>query len=74
MATVLIAPADQDTVERVRQAANTFAGEVGVSAWNGFAVARFCAKDAAALRARRDEGAGADRCEGAAATVAELMG
>jgi urease accessory protein len=50
VATVLIAPADQDTAERVRQAAGTFAGEVGVSAWNGFAVARFCAKDAAALR------------------------
>ena len=50
VATVLIAPADQHTAERVGQAANTFAGEVGVSAWNGFAVARFCAKDAAALR------------------------
>jgi urease accessory protein len=50
VATVLIAPADQDTAERVRQAASSFAGEVGVSAWNGFAVARFCAKDAAALR------------------------
>jgi urease accessory protein len=51
VATVLVAPADQDTAERVRAAAGTFAGEAGVSAWNGFAVARFCAKDAAALRA-----------------------
>jgi urease accessory protein len=50
VATVLIAPADQDTAERIRAAASTFAGEVGVSAWNGFAVARFCAKDAAGLR------------------------
>ncbi|MBC8924505.1 urease accessory protein UreD, partial [Escherichia coli] len=25
--------------------------EVGVSAWNGFAMARFCAQDAARLRA-----------------------
>jgi urease accessory protein len=50
VASVLIAPADQATAERVRQAASSFAGEVGVSAWNGFAVARFCAKDAAALR------------------------
>jgi len=50
VATVLIAPADQDTAERIRAAAGTFAGEVGVSAWNGFAVARFCAKDAAGLR------------------------
>ena len=27
-----------------------FAGEVGVSAWNGIAIARFCARDGAALR------------------------
>lgn len=50
VATVLIAPAGEDVVERVRAAAAAFAGEVGISAWNGFAVARFCAKDAAALR------------------------
>jgi urease accessory protein len=50
IATVLVAPAGDDVVERVRAAAASFAGEVGVSAWNGFAVARFCAKDAAALR------------------------
>jgi len=29
----------------------TFGGEVGISAWNGFAMARFCAQDAARLRA-----------------------
>jgi urease accessory protein len=50
VATVLIAPADQDVAEHVRAATASFAGEVGVSAWNGLAVARFCAKDAAALR------------------------
>ena len=50
VATVLIAPADDELVERVRAAAASFAGEVGISAWNGFAVGRFCAKDAAALR------------------------
>ena len=27
-----------------------FRGEVGVSAWNGFAIARLCAADGAALR------------------------
>lgn len=50
VATVLIVPGDQETVERVRAAAPAFAGEVGISAWNGFALARFCAKDAADLR------------------------
>ena len=29
----------------------SFGGEVGISAWNGFAMARFCAQDAARLRA-----------------------
>ncbi|ETR77391.1 urease accessory protein ureD [Afipia sp. P52-10] len=51
IATVLIVPGTEAIVERIRTASPTFAGEVGVSAWNGFALARFCAKDAAALRA-----------------------
>jgi urease accessory protein len=38
-------------VERIREAADSFGGEVGISAWNGFAMARFCAQDAARLRA-----------------------
>ena len=38
-------------VERIREASETFGGEVGISAWNGFAMARFCAQDAARLRA-----------------------
>jgi urease accessory protein len=49
--TALIAPGDETTVERIRKASETFGGEVGTSAWNGFAMARFCAQDAARLRA-----------------------
>ena len=48
IATVLAVPGDQQMVERAR--AQTFCGEVGVSAWNGLAVARLCAKDGASLR------------------------
>jgi urease accessory protein len=46
-----MAPGDQALVERLRQGADGFGGEVGISAWNGFAMARFCAQDAARLRA-----------------------
>ena len=49
--TALIVPGDEAVVERVREASATFGGEVGISAWNGFAMARFCAQDAARLRA-----------------------
>ncbi|WP_028138520.1 urease accessory protein UreD [Bradyrhizobium japonicum] len=49
--TALIAPGDEALVERIREASESFAGEVGISAWNGFAMARFCAQDAARLRA-----------------------
>ena len=48
IATVLAVPGDLAMAERVR--AQTFCGEVGVSAWNGLAVARLCAKDGASLR------------------------
>jgi len=51
IATALIVPGDEAVVERIREAANSFGGEVGISAWNGFAMARFCAQDAARLRA-----------------------
>jgi len=51
VATALIAPGDQALVERLREGAENFGGEVGISAWNGFAMARFCAQDAARLRA-----------------------
>jgi len=49
--TALIVPGDESVVERIREASNAFGAEVGVSAWNGFAMARFCAQDAARLRA-----------------------
>ena len=49
--TALIAPGDEALVERIRELQDSFGGEVGVSAWNGFAMARFCAQDAARLRA-----------------------
>ncbi|MCA6123191.1 urease accessory protein UreD [Bradyrhizobium sp. WSM 1704] len=49
--TTLIVPGDEALVERIREASDSFGGEVGLSAWNGFAMARFCAQDAARLRA-----------------------
>ncbi|PZA09095.1 urease accessory protein UreD [Rhodopseudomonas palustris] len=49
--TALIVPGDAALVERLRAAADTFGAEVGISAWNGFAMARFCAQNAAKLRA-----------------------
>jgi urease accessory protein len=48
--TALIVPGDQALVERIREASENFGGEVGISCWNGFAMARFCAQDAAKLR------------------------
>ncbi|VIO66387.1 Urease accessory protein UreD [Bradyrhizobium ivorense] len=48
--TALIVPGDEALVERIREASERFGGEVGISAWNGFAMARFCAQDAARLR------------------------
>jgi urease accessory protein len=49
--TALIAPGDEALVERIRALSESFGGEVGISGWNGFAMARFCAQDAAKLRA-----------------------
>jgi urease accessory protein len=34
----------------VRALDDQFTGEVGISAWNGIAVARLCARDGASLR------------------------
>jgi urease accessory protein len=48
IATVLIVPGGEQQVEAVR--AQTLSGEVGISAWNGIAVARLVAPDGAALR------------------------
>jgi urease accessory protein len=49
--TALIVPGDEALVERIREVATSFGGEVGISSWNGFAMVRFCAQDAARLRA-----------------------
>jgi urease accessory protein len=50
VATVLKIPGDETAVAAVRAIGETCAGEVGVSAWNGLALARLVAKDGAALR------------------------
>ncbi len=54
MATVLIVPGGAEALEHVRALGDTssagFSGEVGISSWNGLAVARLVAKDGAALR------------------------
>jgi urease accessory protein len=50
VATVLVVPADEGTAASVRALADRVRGEVGASAWNGFAVVRLCAADGAALR------------------------
>jgi urease accessory protein len=49
IATVLIAPGSDEKIAAVRALEN-FAGEVAISAWNGIAVVRLCARDGAALR------------------------
>jgi urease accessory protein len=49
--TALIVPGDEALVERIRALSESFRAEVGISCWNGFAMARFCAQDAAKLRA-----------------------
>jgi urease accessory protein len=50
MATVLLTPGGASELERVRAIGENFTGEVGISAWNGVAVARLIAKDGATLR------------------------
>jgi urease accessory protein len=50
LAGMLIAPGGDATLSAVRALHAQFVGEVGISAWNGIAVARLCAKDGAALR------------------------
>ena len=49
--TLLIVPGDEALVTRLREISASLGSEVGVSAWNGFAMTRFCAQDAARLRA-----------------------
>jgi urease accessory protein len=50
LGTVLIAPGDDWAATTVRAASGAFRGEVGVSAWNGIALARLAAQDGATLR------------------------
>ena len=50
IATMLVAPGGEAALSAVRALEGQFVGEVGVSAWNGIAVARLCAKDGATLR------------------------
>ena len=50
IATVLKLPTDDEAVAAVRALEKDFAGEVGVSAWNGLTVARLVAPDGEALR------------------------
>ncbi|HTS40320.1 MAG TPA: urease accessory protein UreD [Xanthobacteraceae bacterium] len=50
IATVLVCPGDETLAANVRALAGSFAGEVGISAWNGIAVARLCGKDGASVR------------------------
>jgi len=54
IANVLLVPGTEDQLAAVRAlgetSSNSFLGEVGISAWNGIALVRLCAKDGAALR------------------------
>jgi len=50
IATVLIIPGGAETLATLRALEPKFRGEVGISAWNGLAVARLCAAHGAALR------------------------
>jgi urease accessory protein len=50
IASVLKLPRDEDSAAAIRALQPSFVGEVGVSSWNGFALARLVAPDGAALR------------------------
>jgi urease accessory protein len=50
VASVLKIPGNDDMVAAVRAMQQSFVGEVGVSTWNGMAVARLVARDGGALR------------------------
>jgi urease accessory protein len=49
-ASILQFPGNEADVAEVRNLQSSFAGEVGISAWNGLLVARFVAPDGATLR------------------------
>ncbi len=71
IATVLVAPGGDGELAAVRALGEQFTGEVGISAWNGIAVARLCAKDGAALRHDLIARAGGARRASAAALASE---
>ncbi|MET0279051.1 MAG: urease accessory protein UreD [Pseudorhodoplanes sp.] len=50
LATAIFAPGDDNLCARVREALQGCGAEAAISAWNGIAVARLCASDAALLR------------------------
>jgi urease accessory protein len=50
IASVLIVPGGAEMLEPLRALGADVRGEVGISAWNGIAIARLCAADGAALR------------------------
>jgi urease accessory protein len=50
VATVLLVPGDDDMIARVRAVRDQFMAEVGISGWNGIALARLYAKDGASVR------------------------
>ena len=50
VATVLVVPGDEATVEALRAGGQDCRAEIGVSAWNGIALVRLCARDGASLR------------------------
>jgi urease accessory protein len=50
VASIIKYPGGDDDVAAIRSVKDNFAGEVGASAWNGIAVARFVAPDGGALR------------------------
>jgi urease accessory protein len=50
IASVLKLPADEDCLAAVRSLQDRFAGDVGISAWNGLAMARLVAPDGASLQ------------------------
>jgi urease accessory protein len=50
IATVMMTSGTDEAIAKVRALGEQFAGEVGISGWNGIVVARLCARDGAALR------------------------
>ncbi len=69
IATVLIAPGGDAELASVRALNETFAGEVGISAWNGIRSGPALRQGRRRAAPRSDRGAGGARSAGAAALV-----